>query len=82
MTGVQTCALPIYNGEGIPKQLKDKIFIPLFSTKHENIGTGIGLSVAKNLIEANGGVITFQSSPKLRTIFTLIFPAYKEVADD
>lgn len=70
------------NGEGIPAELKSKIFIPLFSTKHENIGTGIGLSVAKNLIEANGGVISFQSSVKVGTIFTLVFPIHKEVADE
>lgn len=81
-TGNSVILTIVDNGEGIPKQLKDKIFIPLFSTKHENIGTGIGLSVAKNLIEANGGVISFQSSPKLGTIFTLVFPAHKEVADD
>jgi two-component system NtrC family sensor kinase len=70
------------NGEGIPEELKEKIFRPLFSTKQENIGTGIGLSVAKNLIEANGGTISFNSSLEKGTIFTLIFPIHRGVNDE
>lgn len=70
------------NGEGIPEELKDIIFVHLFSTKQENIGTGIGLSVAKDLIEANGGTISFQSSREVGTIFTLTFPIHREVTDE
>lgn len=70
------------NGEGIPEELKDIIFKPLFSTKQENIGTGIGLSVAKDLIEANGGRISYQSTRNVGTIFTLTFPILKEVNDE
>ncbi|MBI9031428.1 GHKL domain-containing protein [bacterium] len=70
------------NGEGIDPAVKDKIFIPLFSTKKENMGTGIGLSVAKDLIEANGGSISFQSSPGNGTLFTLIFPIHRGVSNE
>jgi signal transduction histidine kinase len=70
------------NGIGIDPGVKHKIFNPLFSTKKENIGTGIGLSVAKDLIEANGGSISFQSSPGNGTIFTLQFPVHKEVTNE
>ena len=70
------------NGEGIPEELKDVIFRPLFSTKQENIGTGIGLSVAKELVEASGGTISYQSTRDVGTIFTLTFPIFREVNDE
>lgn len=70
------------NGLGIEPEMKSKIFEPLFSTKKENIGTGIGLSVAKDLIENNGGSISFQTSPGNGTIFTLIFPIHREVSNE
>lgn len=70
------------NGEGIPDEIRDIIFTPLFSTKQENIGTGIGLSVAKDLIEANGGTISYQSTRGVGTIFTLKFPIHREVIDE
>lgn len=66
------------NGSGIPDTLKESIFNPLFSTKKESIGTGIGLSVAKQLIESNNGSINFESKINIGTTFTITFSALRE----
>lgn len=47
------------NGQGIPEELLDKIFIPFFTTKKE--GSGIGLSICRQIINAHGGTITVTS---------------------
>jgi len=61
----------IDNGCGIPAELKDKIFIPFFTTK-EN-GTGIGLGLIKQIMRLHNGEIAVQSEPGRGTAFTLIF---------
>ncbi len=48
------------NGEGIGEDLRERIFIPHFSTKSS--GTGIGLALAKKTIESANGQISFESS--------------------
>jgi len=48
------------NGSGIPEEIRDKIFIPNFSTK--DTGSGIGLSIAKRGIEHAGGKIWFETT--------------------
>ncbi len=48
------------NGSGIPETLKDKIFVPNFSTK--NSGMGLGLAICRKIIESSGGTIKFRSS--------------------
>lgn len=61
------------NGIGIPPDQQDKIFTPYFTTKSG--GTGIGLSLCKNLVENNGGRIWFQSTPGQGSIFYVEVPA-------
>lgn len=46
----------IDNGEGIPKKILKKIWTPFFTTK--DTGTGLGLGIVKNMIEAHNGTIT------------------------
>ncbi|MGI9526614.1 MAG: sensor histidine kinase [Weeksellaceae bacterium] len=48
------------NGIGIDDKIKDKIFIPFFTTRKH--GSGIGLTLAKSIIEAHKGYITFKSN--------------------
>ena len=57
------------SGEGIPKNKLNKIFEPLYTTKQ--IGTGLGLSSSKKIIEKHGGKISVKNNP---TTFTIIIP--------
>jgi nitrogen fixation/metabolism regulation signal transduction histidine kinase len=58
------------NGPGIPKENIDKIFVPFFTTKSE--GTGIGLSLSRQIMRMHRGGISVQSEAG-RTVFTLRF---------
>ena len=61
----------IDNGKGISEDLIDQIFIPFFTTKE--LGSGIGLSLARQIMHLHGGSISIQSKPNIETIFTLKF---------
>jgi two-component system NtrC family sensor kinase len=43
------------NGKGVPYDQREQIFEPFFTTKPKGIGTGLGLSLSKKIIEAHGG---------------------------
>ena len=43
------------NGPGVPTDIADRVFEPYFTTKPVGVGTGIGLSICRNVIEAHGG---------------------------
>ena len=59
------------NGPGIIPEVLDKIFIPFFTTKPE--GSGIGLSLSRQIMRLHRGTITARSEPNVATIFTLRF---------
>lgn len=59
------------NGPGIVKEAISKVFIPFFSTKKK--GSGIGLSLSRQIMKLHKGSITVQSEPDLETVFTLKF---------
>ena len=61
----------IDNGQGILEDVIDKIFIPFFTTKPK--GSGIGLSLSKQILRLHGGIITTSSIPDEETVFTLRF---------
>lgn len=64
------------NGNGIPKEILDKIFDPFFSTKGGK-GTGLGLSIIYGIMAKMGGTILVDSSVGKGTQFDLYFPAWK-----
>ncbi|MCF7910887.1 MAG: ATP-binding protein [Candidatus Cloacimonetes bacterium] len=59
------------NGAGILKDVIDKIFIPFFTTKSN--GSGIGLSLSRQIMRIHGGSISVDSTPYVSTTFTLKF---------
>jgi two-component system nitrogen regulation sensor histidine kinase GlnL len=66
------CAIDIKdNGPGIPKDLHDQVFFPMVSVK-EN-GSGLGLTIAQDIIRIHGGGIVFESDPS-ETIFSIHIP--------
>jgi len=69
--GGRVCVQVADNGPGIPADLADKIFIPFFTTKRE--GSGVGLSLARQIMLAHGGSITAGPGADGGTVFTLRF---------
>ena len=59
------------NSKGIPPDIKEKIFLPFFTTKQN--GSGIGLSLARQIIRMHGGNIEVESVLGKKTTFTLMF---------
>ena len=61
-------------GMGISKDAKSRIFEPFYTTKGSHHGTGLGLSVVRNIMHSLGGGIDVESEPSVGTVFTLFFP--------
>ncbi|MBN2088155.1 GHKL domain-containing protein [candidate division KSB1 bacterium] len=59
------------NGGGIQQNVLENIFIPFFTTKEQ--GSGIGLSLSRQIMRLHGGTITVRSIPNRETVFTLRF---------
>jgi signal transduction histidine kinase len=59
-------------GVGIPEEVKDKLFTPLFTTKSK--GQGFGLAVVKRMTETLGGTVTFESQQGKGTKFIIRLP--------
>ena len=61
----------IDNGPGIIKEALEHIFVPFYTTKRT--GSGIGLSLSRQIMQMHNGSITAESEPDVRTVFTLRF---------
>jgi PAS domain S-box-containing protein len=62
-------------GKGIPKDHLPRLFDPFFTTKPAGIGTGLGLSVVKKIIDLHGGAIDIRNSPLGGVLVTLMLKA-------
>jgi signal transduction histidine kinase len=62
------------NGSGIEPSHLDRIFDPFFTTKAPGVGTGLGLTVSRNLVRQMGGRIDVQSVPGKGTTFSIFLP--------
>jgi len=60
------------NGNGIPQNIIDKIFQPFFTTKPTGQGTGLGLSLAYDIVKAHGGEIKVETKEGEGTTFMII----------
>jgi len=74
-TGDRVAVHVIDDGPGIPDDLREKIFVPRFTTKNGRVqfGLGLGLSISRQIIDDHGGTIGLDSTPG-RTEFTVELP--------
>ena len=63
------------NGTGITPEVREKVFNPFFTTKPTGEGTGLGLSMAHDIIvKQHGGRIDFETEPSAFTEFIITLP--------
>ena len=63
-------------GPGFPKGLADQLFEPFFFTKAD--GTGMGLAIARSIIEAHGGTLSAENCADGGALFTICLPEATE----
>jgi signal transduction histidine kinase len=61
-------------GSGIAETHRARVFEPFFSTKAEGLGTGLGLPIVKNIVDAHGGRVGFETQSGVGTTFKVVFP--------
>jgi signal transduction histidine kinase len=62
-------------GPGMPADVKEKVFEPFFTTRSR--GTGLGLPIAKRVVEAHGGRIAIDTPPSGGTVVSMSLPAHQ-----
>jgi two-component system, NtrC family, sensor kinase len=62
------------NGNGIPKNIVDKIFQPFFTTKPTGLGTGLGLSLTYDIVRTHGGEIKVKTKEGEGSEFIIVLP--------
>jgi two-component system sensor kinase FixL len=63
-------------GEGIPKEILPRIFEPYFTTKTR--GVGLGMTIARRIVEAHGGTLTVDSTVGQGTRFQITIPISRQ----
>jgi len=67
------------NGKGIPQKIVDKIFQPFFTTKPTGQGTGLGLSLAYDIVKAHGGKIIVKTKEGEGSEFVVYLPSNSKI---
>jgi len=62
------------SGPGIPREIRARIFEPFFTTKPEGEGTGLGLALARGIVESHGGEIDVEGAPGEGARFVIDLP--------
>ena len=62
------------DGQGVKTEDRSRIFRPFFQAVDNKPGTGIGLSIVKNIVDRHNGTITVDSAPGQGSVFTVIIP--------
>ena len=62
------------NGPGIPPDIVGRVFEPFFTTKPVGEGTGLGLSLCREIVESHGGALRLQSEVEHGTVFRIELP--------
>lgn len=68
------------NGPGVAPEVRERIFDAFFTTKPVGVGTGIGLSVCRNIVQAHGGSLILEESGKSGASFLIQLPAASAAA--
>jgi len=63
-------------GMGIPEAIRDKVFVPFFTTKDVGKGTGLGLSTVYGIVKQTGGFVYFDSIDGKGTTFRIFLPRH------
>jgi signal transduction histidine kinase/ActR/RegA family two-component response regulator len=66
-------------GPGIPVEIQEKVFEPFFTTKPTGQGTGLGLSLCRNIVGQHGGTLSLTSAPGRGTTFLIDLPSSRAV---
>ena len=62
-------------GPGIPREIRDNLFTPFFTTKSS--GMGMGLNICRSIVEFHRGRLWFEDNPEGGTVFIISLPVIK-----
>lgn len=65
-------------GSGIPEEIRERIFDPFYTTKDVGQGTGLGLALARSLVEQHGGRLELRRSDSTGSVFAVTLPGMRE----